>query len=204
MGLESISNLNASRRVGRAGLAIKALLTAGPVSAVADLLTAVRYVVRGDSMQPSLARDEYIVVSQLAYWLRDPRRGEVIVLRNPRQQPRSYIKRIVGLPGEHVRTEAGRVLINGELLDEPYLQRVEIHNGNKGSSTSALVTSAEAPGRFAGAVTEWFLDDGQYFVMGDNRANSDDGRSFGPLARELIVGKAWVRYWPRGAWGRVR
>ena len=190
-------------------MAFKALLKFGPAYKLAEFLTAVRFVVHGDSMQPNFARDQYILVSRLSYMEDGPARGDVVVLRHPHQWHRNYIKRVVGLPGEDIRVEGGRVFSNGQLLDEPYL-KVE------GDSLNAPSADDEASGQlnaspsvgFRGGpdeqVHECVLGDDEYFVMGDNRAHSDDSRSFGPLDRELIVGKAWIRYWPRGDWGVIR
>ena len=185
------------------GLLLAAVLGVAPIYRLANLLTAVRFVVHGDSMQPTFARDQYILVSRLVCLRDGMGRGDVVVLRHPRQRTRNYIKRIVGLPGEHVHVEGGRVFIDGRLLEERYLTQKsacqDIHRGD-----NVLVGDATSAGTLKdleGLVREWALDQGQYFVMGDNRANSDDSRSFGPLERELIVGKAWIRYWPRSAWG---
>ena len=157
-------------------------------------------------MRPSFARDEYILVSRLAYLWQRPSRGDVVVLRHPRQRSRSYIKRVVGLPGESISVQGKRVFIEGCLLEEPYLDR----DGATSAPSSSIwphgngCTDHESPERWDRRDRQWFVDDDQYFVMGDNRSNSEDSRSFGPLDKKLIVGKAWVRYWPRGAWGVVR
>ena len=140
-------------------------------------------------MQPSLAVGQYVLVSRMAYRRRSPSRGDLVVLRQPRQPERDYIKRIVGLPGECVRVESGGVFINGRQLEEPYLAAERDAGAGRGGN---------------GALPkEWSLGNDSYFVMGDNRRNSDDSRSFGPLKRDLIVGKVWVRYWPRSAWGTL-
>ena len=181
------------------GLLLAAVLGVAPVYKLANLLTAVRFIVHGDSMQPSFARNQYILVSRLVCLRDGMGRGDVVVLRH---RTRNYIKRIVGLPEEHVRVEGGRVFIDGRLLEEPYLSQEsgcqDSHCGDNiplDDSTTGTQEDLESLAR------EWTLDKGQFFVMGDNRANSDDSRSFGPLERELIVGKAWIRYWPRSAWG---
>ena len=194
-------------RTSIAGLAQGMLLRVGPVYKLANLVTSVRFVVQGDSMLPSFARDQYILVSRMAYALNEPSRGDVVVLRHPSQSLRTYIKRIIGLPGEYIRIENRVVLINGQPLKEPYLDGGDNHQEpTEGGGPPADGSSMEVHdhGSRAKSTSEWFLDDGQYFVMGDNRAASDDSRSFGSLDRELIVGKAWIRYWPRIAWGKIR
>ena len=135
-------------------------------------------------MEPNLARGQYVMISRLAYWLRAPTRGDVVVARAPVQPSREFVKRIIGLPGEHVRIARGQVFIDGRPLEEPYL----LNHGPK----------------WGAPFQQWLLDEEEYFVMGDNRASSSDSRSFGPLKRDLILGKGWIRYWPRSAWGRVK
>ena len=191
------------RRSTWVGLLLGALLNIGPVYKLANFLTAVRYVVHGDSMQPNFPRNEYVLVSRLAYLRGRPARGDVVVVRHPRQRHRNYIKRIVGLPGDHVRVQGGRVYIGGGLLQEPYLKLAGLDRGNHnpGRRQGCDPGTGDAPD---GPFGDWFPGDDQYFVMGDNREHSDDSRSFGPLDRELIVGRAWIRYWPRTAWGFIR
>ena len=182
---------------------LTALLGFSPVYMLANLLTSVRFVVHGDSMQPSFAGNQYILVSRVAYWRDGLSRGDVVVLRHPHQRNMTYIKRVIGLPGEQVRVEGGRVAVDGRLLEEPYLAGKTLPRRDSQPSSNSLIDdsttrSQKNPG---GPVREWVLEQGQYIVLGDNRSNSDDSRSFGPLERELIVGKAWIRYWPRTDWG---
>ena len=178
------------------GWALRALLGFRPVYKLANFLTAVPFVVRGDSMQPALAGNQYVLISRMAYLLKSPTRGDVVVLRNPWQPRTKYIKRIVALPGEHVRMEGGLVFVDARPLEEPYL-----HDGLVGEADHDDSAGVETDEHGKVPLTEWYLDEDEYFVLGDNRANSDDSRSFGPLHRSLIVGRSWVRYWPRSAWG---
>ena len=166
---------------------MRSFLRVGPLYKLADLLTSARFVVEGGSMQPNLAVGQYVLVSRMAYRRRGPSRGDLVVMRQPRQPERDYIKRIVGLPGECVRVEGSGVFINGRQLEEPYL--------------ASEWDAGAGRGRNGALSKEWAVGDDSYFVMGDNRGNSDDSRSFGPVKRDLIVGKVWIRYWPRSAWG---
>lgn len=125
-------------------------------------------------MEPNFSSGDYLVVDEVSYRFRNPERGEVIVLHNPTQENEFFIKRIVGLPGEEVVITRDRVLIDDKPLDESYL-----------------------PDGFTSKGDYLFqLDQGEYFVMGDNRAQSYDSRSWGPLGREQIVGTVRLRFWP--------
>ncbi len=138
-----------------------------------------RFQVRGTSMETSLHTGQYVIVSKLSYRLGDPHRGDIVVFRPPNGSHDDYIKRIIGLPGEMVEIRDGAVWIDGYRLEEPYI--------------SSRMSGSGA----------WDLDQGEYFVMGDNRANSSDSRSWGPLPAENLVGKAWFCYWPPQYWGPV-
>ena len=157
------------------------------VQQVVRLLAATRFVVQGDSMTPYLKHGDYLLVDRLAYRLTPPSRGDVVVLRDPGQPGVNNVKRIVGLPGEHVRMDRERVIVNGQHLAESY----ENQGVNQG-------TAPETP-----SPSQWALDNHEYLVLGDNRHDSRDSRAFGPVNLSLIVGKAWVRYWPRDAWQRI-
>jgi len=138
------------------------------------------YRVVGTSMHPTLADGEFLVVNKLGYRLHQPQRGDIIVFRDPYSPDRKLIKRVIGLPGESVEIRDGQVLINDQILDEPYLDEA-------GSSARAAAA----------------IGDDEYFVLGDNRNNSSDSRSWGTLPRAGIVGKAWLSYWPPAVWGLI-
>jgi signal peptidase I len=136
------------------------------------------YRVVGQSMDPTLEQDERLIVSKLSYRLHDPQRGDIIVFHDPQDPSRNLIKRIIGLPGEMLEIRDGQVFINEQPLNEPYI------NGHMNG------TEPPTP-----------VPEGYYFVMGDNRNNSSDSRSWGPLAKDKIVGKAAFTYWPIRLWG---
>jgi signal peptidase I len=137
--------------------------------------------IEGYSMEPTLHSGQYLIVNKALYrWISAPKRGDIIVLEPPRDRDRDYIKRVIGLPGELVEVKQGRVYINGKPLAEDYLTRL-------GSYTTQPVT----------------LGPEEYYVLGDNRDNSNDSHSWGPLPRSNIVGKAWISYWPPKDWGLV-
>ena len=149
-------------------------------------LSTVRAIVYGPSMEPNFYTGQLVIVNRFAYYFSGPARGDVVVLHNPLSQCRNaapddkscelLIKRVVGLPGESVQIKGGRVYINGTMLDEPYV--TEFCKGCDSTDNG------------------WSLKPDEYFVLGDNRNNSWDGHSFGPIPRALIEGQAWIRYWP--------
>jgi signal peptidase I len=128
-------------------------------------------------MEPTLFAGNFVVVSKLAYQFAEPSRGDIVVFHyppNPEQDP--YIKRVIGLPGDRVVVREDEVLINGVRIAEPYLK---------------------SPARQGG---EWNVPSGSLFVMGDNRNNSSDSRSWGVVPKENVIGKALVVYWPPDKW----
>lgn len=132
--------------------------------------------VDGDSMYPTFHNGEYLLTEKVSYYLHKPERGDIIVFEAPPNPDKDFIKRIIGLPGETVLIKDGQVFINGKKLSEPYLP--------------AYTYTTE------GTFQEITLKPEEYFVMGDNRPSSSDSRSWGPVKRDKIVGKAWFVYWP--------
>lgn len=136
------------------------------------------FYVSGQSMEPNFENNQYIIVDQVSYKFRAPRRGDVIVFKYPRNVAFSFIKRVIGLPGETVSIHDGEVVIineehpNGFQLDESYID---------------VQTSQEV---------RRTLGKDEYFVLGDNRPNSSDSRHWGVLPRNLIIGKVWVVLYP--------
>lgn len=132
------------------------------------------FYVKGASMEPTFHDHEYLVIDEISYRFKEPVRGDVVVFKYPRDPKQFFIKRIVGLPGETVQITGNAVYINGEKLDEPYL------DPNTETKTDDVKT----------------LQADEYYVLGDNRSFSLDSRTFGPLPNEYIVGKTWIRGWP--------
>ena len=131
-------------------------------------------------MVPNFHDGDYIITNKIGTRLGEPQRGEVIILQNPRNNDQDFIKRIIGLPLEKIKISEGKVYINGQPLEEPYLP-VELR-----TSGGAFLANDE----------EITIPEGQYFVMGDNRGGSSDSREWGPIKKDLIIGQAWLRYWP--------
>jgi signal peptidase I len=156
---------------------LQTVALAGVFYLVISLLTA-RVVVEGPSMRPTLLSGEWIVVNRLTYKVGAPQRGDVVVFLPPTNaQTDDLIKRVIGLPGETVEIREGSVWINGARLEEIYVSGTTFPDNS------------------------WQLGEDDLFVMGDNRPISLDSRSFGPIHRSQVVGKAWLRYWPPVEWG---
>jgi signal peptidase I len=139
-----------------------------------------RVRVDGFSMRPTLEDGEFVLVSKLNYQFGSVERGDIIVFYFPMDPEQELIKRVIGLPGDHISVRDGTVLVNGQVLNEPYI--------------------AETP-RYSG---EWDVPDGQLFVLGDNRNDSSDSHSWGLLPSENVVGKAIVIYWPPPLWEVIK
>lgn len=151
------------------------------IYAFVNLATA-RFVVDGRSMLPNFNTDQFIIVSRLSYILGDPKRGDVVVFHNPADPTHDFIKRVIGLPGETVTIQDGRVYVNGVRLEEPYIQ-----NFCRGTVCDDT----------------WEIGPDEFFVLGDNRGSSRDSHNFGPISRELLVGRAFIRYWPPSDWAVI-
>ncbi|MBI4036800.1 signal peptidase I [Candidatus Daviesbacteria bacterium] len=159
---------------------IEFIAIVGALFVVIRFFIAEPHKVSGTSMTPNFHDGDYIITNKLTTRFGKPTRGEVIILQNPRNTSQDFIKRIVGLPGEKIRVENGKVYINDVPLDEPYLPP------NTYTQSGAFLAEGE----------EITVPDNQYFVMGDNRGGSSDSREWGPVTYQLIIGQAWVRYWP--------
>jgi len=141
------------------------------------------FVVYGPSMQPNFWSEQRLLVNKLVYRIHEPERGDVIVFHPTNRMRDSYIKRIIGLPGESVTIEDGAVKIHkidGSvlILEEPYVR-------------DAAKQSYYGPE----------IPENEYFVLGDNRNNTNDSRNGWTTPRENIVGKAWLSIWPPSRWG---
>lgn len=157
-----------------AGEVVKTIIIAAVVVFIIRAFLFQPFLVSGASMEPTISQNNYLIIDELTYHVRSPERGEMIVFRYPNDPSTFYIKRIIGLPGEAVDIESGRVNINSAPLDE-----------------SSYLKDAKTFG-----TVRIKLASGNYFVMGDNRSNSYDSRSWGPLDQSFIVGRALIRLFP--------
>ena len=139
--------------------------------------------VEGTSMMPRLENHERIFINKFLYRFRPIERGDVVVFRYPLDPSKSYIKRVIGLPGDEVSIRDGHVLVNGKPLAEPYVPPSYLDDQ---SYPTTLV------------------ERDHYFVLGDHRSSSNDSRAWGTVDRQYIYGKAVFVYWPAGQMGWVK
>jgi len=139
--------------------------------------------VEGTSMMPSLDDQERIFINKFVYRIEPIQRGDIVVFRYPRDPAKSFIKRVIGVAGDHVRIADGHVFLNGKMLEENYVP-------------SVYQDERSYP--------EIMVPPDSYFVLGDHRSLSNDSRDFGPVDASYIYGKAVFGYWPVDKVGRLR
>lgn len=145
------------------------------LSVIIMVFIARAFTVDGPSMQPTLLSGERLLIDKITYRFRPPTRGDIVVFKYPADPNTFFIKRVIGVPGDRIEIISGRVYVNDELLEEEYIQ----------SPTVSGMDSVAVP-------------EGHFFVLGDNRGNSQDSRSpsVGHVPKALVVGRALLRYWP--------
>ncbi len=153
------------------GLALVLFLVINAVSA--------RVRVDGFSMMPTLHDGEFVLVNKLAYRTGTPTRGDIIVFRSVNTPDLDLIKRVIGLPGDKIVIRGGRVIVNGQTLNEPYIAAAPNYEG------------------------EWQVPAGYLFVLGDNRNDSSDSHAWGYLPMQNVIGKALLIYWPPPEWAMI-
>ena len=175
---------------------VDAKQTTGTISWVRDLFLSVLIAivvilflyqpvkVEGTSMQPSLENDERVFINKFLYrfGISEIKRGDTVVFWYPNDTSKSYIKRVIGLPGDRVELSTGKVYVNGQLLQEPY---VPDHFRDRSSMPEKIIAPDE------------------FFVLGDHRSSSNDSRQGWTVARANIYGKAVFAYWPLDRLGTV-
>lgn len=149
-----------------------------------------RYRIDGSSMNPTLENSQYLLINNFSYYLNKPDHGDIIVFQHPNSDL-NLIKRVIGVPGDHVEVREVTQVIDGEevrqravivnevVLNEPYIQALPNYTG------------------------DWIVPEDEFFVLGDNRNSSSDSHSWGFLPEENIIGKAMVVYWPVADWENV-
>lgn len=145
------------------------------------------FVVKGSSMEPNFSSGDYLIIDEISYRFNEPKRGDVIVFKYPRNPSQYYIKRIIALPGEKIQIMKGKIVIfnneypGGITLDESYIPK-----------------ELKTPGD-----VDTVVGDNEYFVLGDNRTASSDSRVWGVLSQDEIIGRAWIRGWPVDDLGKI-
>jgi signal peptidase I len=147
------------------------------------------FVVDGESMMPNFVNNEYLLAEKISYLISEPKRGDVIVFKYPKNPSVNYIKRIIGLPGETVKVEKEKIIIvsgdfpNGIILSEDYIPS-DYQISNRSNATTSITLGKD-----------------EFFVLGDNRQHSSDSREWGILPRANITGRAWVTLLPFDRFG---
>ncbi len=151
---------------------LQVVLPALILALTVHLFLAQATIVYGQSMEPNLYERQRLIIDKVSYHFFPPHRNDIVVIAMPGMDE-MLVKRVIGLPGEVVEMRDGVVYVNGEPLPEPFPHDLG-HENQKAIILGPL----------------------NYYVMGDNRDNSNDSRSFGPVQREYILGRVWLRYWP--------
>ena len=182
---DSVHATGNRRRALRLGLVawVRDILLSVSIAAFVVMFLCQPVKVEGTSMLPQLADEQRIFISKIAYRLESVERGDVIVFKFPADPTRSYIKRVVGLPGEEVEIRRGKVYIDGHLHPEPY-----VPSSYRDHISHPAVSVAQ----------------GTYYVLGDHRTTSNDSRTWGTVDEFFISGKAVFAYWPPDRFGTVR
>jgi signal peptidase I len=187
-GSEAGPDPTTKRRSGRSWLVeliVIVVVVLGASFLVRTFVVQTFYIPSG-SMLPTLQVGDRILVDKLSYHLHGVGRGDIVVFSKPpleHQNINDLVKRVIGLPGETISSENGQIYINGKLLREPWLQP-----GVKSTpGPNPVPFNLDKP---------YKIPAGEYYVMGDNRTDSEDSRWFGPIPRSLIVGRAFIRIWP--------
>jgi len=141
------------------------------------------FYVKGASMEPTFHDREYLIINEVGYHFQEPKRGDIVVFRYPLNPQEYFIKRIIGLPGEKININDGKV----------YVYNDEHPAGIELDESAYLDDSVKTYDLKDEAIA---VESDQYFVMGDNRNASKDSRSFGPLDKSFLTGKVWLRGWP--------
>ena len=154
---------------------LETVIIAAIISWVLITFVVQAFYIPSSSMEPTLEPGDRIFVNKFIYSFRDLKRQELVVFRYPEDPDQHFVKRIIGLPGDEVKIEQGQVEVNGEKLTEPYVEKEDF----------SYYPQEEIP-------------EGKYFVLGDNRTNSQDSRYWGYVPEENIIGLPFVIFWPPG------
>lgn len=167
---------------------IQTLVIFGAIFALIYLFVAQPHKVSGSSMFPNFHDGDYILTDKVTYKLGDPKRDDIVVFKNPQDESQDFIKRVIAVPGDIISVENEKVYLNETELEEDYLP-LGTPTNPRNFLTEGLTVKA---------------DPNQYFVLGDNREHSSDSREWGAITKEVIIGKAFFRYWPPQVFGLIK
>lgn len=142
--------------------------------------------VSGCSMCDTFQNNDFILTDKVSYHFSPPKRGDIVVFKYPRDPSIDFIKRIIAIPGDKIKISDSEVILNGVTLKEPYISDKPTHSSD-----------------FLREDQEYTVPEGNFIVLGDNRTGSSDSRTWGELPQDLIIGKAFFRYWPPTATGII-
>ncbi len=151
------------------------------------------YRIPSPSMTDTLLIKDRVLVNRVVYHLRDIERGDIVVFRWPENRDLVFIKRVMGLPGDRLQAKDGQLYVNDVAQDEPY---VHVTNGVIDPTQAAPPIPGTTMSDPWSLAAEYTVPAGSYFMMGDNRTNSDDSRVWGPVPEDDIIGSAFFIYWP--------
>lgn len=164
---------------------IQTLVIFAAIASAIYLFVAQPHKVSGASMDPNFKHGDYILTDKISYRFWEPIRGDVVVFKNPKDTSQDFIKRIIGIPGDLVEVGDGHIFLNSRQLNEPFLK-------------SGVTTKS---GFFLKENEEIIVPQNHYIVLGDNRPNSSDSREWGFIAKNEIIGRVILRYWPQDTIG---
>jgi signal peptidase I len=166
---------------------VETIVIALAVFVIVYLFLFAPHQVKGNSMYPNFHDGEYLLTDKISYRLNNPKHGDVVVFTAPKNKEYDYIKRIIATPDDTIEICRGKIKRNGQLLPETYLPP----------------DFKTLSGHFIKECQTLTLKANEYFVLGDNRSHSSDSREWGMVPRDLLIGKAWLRYWPIDRWGLI-
>lgn len=167
---------------------LETIVFVGSLFIVVYLFIMQPHQVKGASMDNTFKSGDYILTSKISYKFEQPKRGDIVVFKSPKNPDIDFIKRIIGLPGNHVKIQNGDVVVDGAALDEKYI-----------TARTGLMENG-----FMREGVEVVVPEGYIFVMGDNRPRSSDSREFGFIPEADIIGRVFYRYFPPQKMGFIK
>ena len=159
---------------------LESILWAVTIAVVLRTFVIAPFKIPSGSMRPTLTEGDRILVTKILFRLRPPQRGEIVVFRSPENPKRPFIKRLIGLGGDHIEIRDGHVVVNGRVSDLPIVNQTYYYNQGAYGQEKQIID----------------VPSGSYYVLGDNSASSQDSRFWGFVAKRLMIGKALYIFWP--------